>query len=179
MGRDYYVDKEAKFREILRDYRSMEYYLPNHSLNLKGSIRITGLESWYDYSLYRGDGCDLKKITKKSFMGIKNKDVINHFQTQVAGVSSKIVFCSASDYLKLKNIEKLNTDFFENKSVNLRVYSDVELSNDQYPKRHDWGYTTVYTSNLELLKSAYEKYSVYNKEKVLLLGKGIRRLFGV
>lgn len=110
---------------------------------------------------------------------IKNEDVINHFQTQVAGVSSKIVFCSASDYLKLKNIEKLNTDFFENKSVNLRVYSDIELSNDQYPKRHDWGYTTVYTSNLELLKSAYEKYSVYNKEKVLLLGKDIRRLFGV
>lgn len=41
------------------------------------------------------------------------------------------------------------------------------------------GYVVVYTSNLELLKASYEKYSLYNKEKVFLLGNSIRRLFNV
>ena len=108
---------------------------------------------------------------------INNEDVINHFQTLPASVSNKIIFCSALDYLKLKNIEKYNTDFFENKLINLRMYKDVELSTDQLPKRYDGGYAVVYTSNLELLKASYEKYSIYNKEKVLLLGKNIMNLF--
>jgi len=118
-------------------------------------------------------------IMKALSNNINNEDVMNHFQTQVVRVSNKILFCTASDFLKLKNIEKFNIDFFENKSINLRIYKDVELTIDQFPKRCDWGYTTNFTSNLELLKASYEKYSVYNKEKVLLLGKGIRRLFGV
>ena len=108
---------------------------------------------------------------------IDNYKVLNHYQTLPASVSNKIIFCSASDYLKLKNIEKYNTDFFENKLINLRMYKDVELSIDQLPKRYDGGYVVVYTSNLELLKASYEKYSVYNKEKVLLLGKNIMNLF--
>lgn len=110
---------------------------------------------------------------------INNEDVINHFQILPASVSNKIIFCSASDYLKLKNIEKFNIDFFENKSINLRMYKDVELSIDQLPKRYDGGYIIVNSSNLELLKASYEKYSFYNKEKVLLLGNNIRRLFNV
>ena len=110
---------------------------------------------------------------------INNEDVINHFQTQAASVSNKIIFCTVSDYLKLKNIEKFNIDFFENKSINLRMYKDVELSVGQLPKRYDRGYIIVNSSNLELLKASYEKYSFYNKEKVLLLGNNIRRLFNV
>lgn len=71
------VDKESKFRQILREYRNNEYYLPTHNINLKSGIRLVGLESWYDYTLYRGTGCDLKDITRKSYMHFfKNKDVV-------------------------------------------------------------------------------------------------------
>lgn len=70
------ADKEEKFRSILREYRNIEYYLPTHSILLKGGVRIVGFETWYDYSLYRGSIRDLKDITKKSFFGIKNKDVV-------------------------------------------------------------------------------------------------------
>lgn len=73
---EFTVDKERKFRSILRDYRNSEYYLPTHNIIIKGGIRIIGLESWYDYTLYRGNGVDLKDITKKSFFGIKNRDVV-------------------------------------------------------------------------------------------------------
>ena len=59
------------------------------------------------------------------------------------------------------------------------MYKDVELSVGQLPKRYDRGYIIVNSSNLELLKASYEKYSFYNKEKVLLLGNNIRRLFNV
>lgn len=74
---EFSVDKEGKFRNVLRDYRNNEYYLPTHALRLRNKVVITGLESWYDYTLYRGSGCDLKDITKKSYaFGIKNKDVV-------------------------------------------------------------------------------------------------------
>ena len=42
---------------------------------------------------------------------IDNYKVLNHYQTQVAGSCKRIVFCSASTYLKLKKIEKLIWNF--------------------------------------------------------------------
>lgn len=72
------IDKETKFREILRLYSNSEYYLPTHPIITK-SIRITGAETWYDYTLYRGKPRDLKDITRKSFLFVKSRD--NEFIT--------------------------------------------------------------------------------------------------
>lgn len=159
----------------LLNYNQEPLYMENHiaddaeCLSIKRALKL---------NIFSQEEID-NLIKKALSNNINNEDVINHFQTQVVGVSNKIIFCTASDFLKLKNIEKFNIDFFENKSINLRIYKDVELSIDQLPKRYDWGYTTVYTSNLDLLKASYEKYSIYDKEKVLLLGKNIRKLFNV
>lgn len=67
------VDKEEKFRETLRRYNISEYYLPTHPIFTK-STRITGIETWYDYTLYRGRPKSLKDITKKSILLLRNRD---------------------------------------------------------------------------------------------------------
>lgn len=72
------IDKEAKFRDILRIYHESEYYLPTHPIITK-SVRIVGAESWYDYTLYRGKPRDLKNITRKSLLFLKSRD--NEFIT--------------------------------------------------------------------------------------------------
>lgn len=81
------ADKESKFNEILLKYQSNEFYLPNHPI-FSRDVRICGFESWYDYSLYRGNPRELKDITKKSLLFLKNKDVkyLTNASDYVAGV---------------------------------------------------------------------------------------------
>ena len=93
---DFYYDsseslasKENKFRDILGLYKSNPMYLPNRTLFFSG-VRVNGFESWYDYTLYRGNPTDLKNITKKSKFFIKNKDVkyITDSSDYLSGVNS-------------------------------------------------------------------------------------------
>lgn len=67
------IDKKAKFNEIIKMYRDSEYYLPNNPI-ITGNLRIMGSETWYDYSLYRGRPRNLKDITKKRVLWIRNRD---------------------------------------------------------------------------------------------------------
>lgn len=82
------ADKESKFVDVLRKYQENEFYLPNHPIFGKG-IRICGFETWYDYSLYRGNSRDLRDITKKSMLFLKNKDVVylTNKSDYIAGVN--------------------------------------------------------------------------------------------
>lgn len=107
---------------------------------------------------------------------IDNYKVLNHYQTQVAGSCKRIVFCSASTYLKLKKIEKLNLEFFDNEFVNLRIFEDVDISYKELPKRYDWGYLISTTKDIELFKAICQKYQIYKKDKVVILGQDIRKL---
>lgn len=67
------IAKEDKFREILRAYNISEFYLPTHPIITK-NLRMSGFETWYDYTLYRGRPCDLKDVTKKSILFVRNRD---------------------------------------------------------------------------------------------------------
>lgn len=84
-----FADKEYKFFDILKKYRSSDFYLPNHPIFGK-DLRLSGYETWYDYSLYRGKTRDLKSITKKSLLLLKNKDVtyLTNKSDYVAGVDN-------------------------------------------------------------------------------------------
>lgn len=75
---DYYdshvgVDKEESFRKKKEQFLLHPYYLTSHPI-IRSDIVISGIESWYDYSLYRGEPIQLKKIMKKKKMGQKNLD---------------------------------------------------------------------------------------------------------
>lgn len=68
------VNKKDKFDEIHRLYLKNRYYLPTNPIILQ-DIQVFGAETWYDYTLYRGNGVDLDKVTKKQLWFKKNKDV--------------------------------------------------------------------------------------------------------
>ena len=75
---DYYsfntkVNKEEEFRKKKEKFLLNPYYLTSHPI-IRSNIVISGIESWYDYSLYRGDPIQLKKIMKKRKFGHKNLD---------------------------------------------------------------------------------------------------------
>ena len=107
---------------------------------------------------------------------IDNHKVLNHYQTQIAERCNRIVFCPASTYLKLKKIEKLNLEFFDNELVNLRIFEDIDISYKELPKRYDWGYLISVTKDFELFKAIYQKYQAYMKDKVVILGQGMKKL---
>lgn len=67
------VDKETKFFETLKVFRNDTCYFPKSSIFSNG-ISINGIESWYDYSLYRGKPADLRDITRKSLLWYRNRD---------------------------------------------------------------------------------------------------------
>lgn len=120
---------------------------------------------------------EIDKLIKSALSkNIDNYKVLNHYQTQVAGSCKRIVFCSASTYLKLKKIEKFNLEFFDNEFVNLRIFEDVSISYKELPKRYDWGYIISLINDVELLKMIYQKYQAYMKDKVVILGQDIRKL---
>ena len=75
---DYYsdsvgVDKEKSFREKKEKFMLHPYYLSTNSV-LRSNIVISGIESWYDYSLYRGKPVNLSKILKKRTLLHRNYD---------------------------------------------------------------------------------------------------------
>ena len=102
--------------------------------------------------------------------------VLNHYQTQVAGFCKKIIFCSASTYLKLKKIEKLNSEFFENESICLRIFTDVDIPHKKLPKRYHGNYVVAIIKDIEFFKSIYQKYQALVKDKIIILGQDTKML---
>jgi hypothetical protein len=70
---DSVVDKEKKFREIQSLYLTSHYSLVTHPV-ITRNVRLVGLDTWYDYSLYRGKPRDFKDIAKKSYLFLRNRD---------------------------------------------------------------------------------------------------------
>ena len=67
-------------------------------------------------------------------------------------------------------------EFFDNEFVNLRIFEDVDISYKELPKRYDWGYLISTTKDIELFKAICQKYQIYKKDKVVILGQDIRKL---
>lgn len=74
-SKDVGVDKEKSFREKKEKYLFHPYYLTSHAI-IRSNLVISGIESWYDYSLYRGKPIELRKILKKKTLFSKNLDSI-------------------------------------------------------------------------------------------------------
>ena len=67
------VNKIEKFYEIKNTYNTNEYCLMTHPI-IKQKLWIIGTDTWYDYSLYRGNPIQLKTISKKKKFFKKNRD---------------------------------------------------------------------------------------------------------
>ena len=59
-----FVDKVGQFYDTDRKFKNHRLYLPRNPIITKDTW-IFGVDTWYDYSLYRGKPISLKDITKK------------------------------------------------------------------------------------------------------------------
>ena len=66
------VDKVGQFYDTDRKFKNHRLYLPRNPIITKDTW-IFGVDTWYDYSLYRGKPISLKDITKKDNRGFFDK----------------------------------------------------------------------------------------------------------
>lgn len=67
-----FVDKVGQFYDTDREFKNHRLYLPRNPIITKDTW-IFGVDTWYDYSLYRGKPISLKDITKKDNRGFFSK----------------------------------------------------------------------------------------------------------
>ena len=67
-----FVDKVGQFYDTDRKFKNHRLYLPRNPIITKDTW-IFGVDTWYDYSLYRGKPISLKDITKKDNRGFFGK----------------------------------------------------------------------------------------------------------
>lgn len=67
-----FVDKVCQFYDTDRKFKNHRLYLPRNPIITKDTW-IFGVDTWYDYSLYRGKPISLKDITKKDNRGFFSK----------------------------------------------------------------------------------------------------------
>lgn len=67
-----FVDKVGQFYDTDRKFKNHRLYLPRNPIITKDTW-IFGVDTWYDYSLYRGKPISLKDITKKDKRGFFGK----------------------------------------------------------------------------------------------------------
>ena len=67
-----FVDKVGQFYDIDKKFKNHRLYLPRNPIITKDTW-IFGVDTWYDYSLYRGKPISLKDITKKDNRGFFGK----------------------------------------------------------------------------------------------------------
>jgi hypothetical protein len=67
-----FVDKVGQFYDTDKKFKNHRLYLPRNPIITK-DIWIFGVDTWYDYSLYRGKPISLKDITKKDNRGFFGK----------------------------------------------------------------------------------------------------------
>lgn len=66
---DYYsntsiIDKVGRFYEIDTIFKNHNLYLPRNPI-ITSNVWLFGIDTWYDYTLYRGEPISLQEITKK------------------------------------------------------------------------------------------------------------------
>lgn len=66
------VDKVGQFYDTDKKFKNHRLYLPRNPIITKDTW-IFGVDTWYDYSLYRGKTISLKDITKKDNRGFFGK----------------------------------------------------------------------------------------------------------
>lgn len=66
------VDKVGQFYDTDKKFKNHRLYLPRNPIITKDTW-IFGVDTWYDYSLYRGKPISLKDITKKDNRGFFSK----------------------------------------------------------------------------------------------------------
>ena len=66
------IDKVGKFYEIDKIFKNHSMYLPRNPI-ITSDTWIFGVDTWYDYSLYRGNPISLQDITKKDNRGFFGK----------------------------------------------------------------------------------------------------------
>lgn len=67
-----FVDKVGQFYDADKKFKNHRLYLPRNPIITKDTW-IFGVDTWYDYSLYRGKPISLKDITKKDNRGFFSK----------------------------------------------------------------------------------------------------------
>ena len=67
-----FVDKVGQFYDADKKFKNHRLYLPRNPIITKDTW-IFGVDTWYDYSLYRGKPISLKDITKKDNRGFFGK----------------------------------------------------------------------------------------------------------
>lgn len=67
-----FVDKVGQFYDTDKKFKNHRLYLPRNPIITKDTW-IFGVDTWYDYSLYRGKPISLKDITKKDNRGFFSK----------------------------------------------------------------------------------------------------------
>lgn len=67
-----FVDKVGQFYDTDKKFKNHRLYLPRNPIITKDTW-IFGVDTWYDYSLYRGKPISLKDITKKDNRGFFGK----------------------------------------------------------------------------------------------------------
>lgn len=67
-----FVDKVGQFYDTDKKFKNHRLYLPRNPIITKDTW-IFGVDTWYDYSLYRGKPISLKDITKKDSRGFFSK----------------------------------------------------------------------------------------------------------
>lgn len=67
-----FVDKVGQFYDTDKKFKNHRLYLPRNPI-ITADTWIFGVDTWYDYSLYRGKPISLKDITKKDNRGFFGK----------------------------------------------------------------------------------------------------------
>lgn len=136
------VYKAKKFREILKLLYESPHYLVSNPVILP-SVQIIGLDTWYDYSLFRGKPTSLKNITKKKFLGLFPVNSDNKYITDetdyVRGLDNTFDVCYTKETLEKlgRTLQRLDTAY-ENPTQRILVGyfypNKLFLSNGFYSK---------------------------------------------
>lgn len=89
--KDVVIDKVGKFYEIDKIFKNHRLYLPRNPI-ITGSVWVMGCDTWYDYSLYRGEPTTLQKVTLKD-----NRNVFTRLFTTSRN-KDNVYITDSSDY---------------------------------------------------------------------------------
>lgn len=131
------IDKESSFRQRKKEFMLNPYYLSTNSI-IRNNIVISGIDSWYDYSLYRGKPVNLSKILRKRTLIHKNLDAVYITDEDDYSLGIDNVFdvrytreCLEGLDSRLRSIKQRMGSFKYNVLVQYFYPSKVFLSNDR------------------------------------------------
>lgn len=105
------LDKKSKFDFVRNELLNNKYCLITNPLTFNG-VWIHGIESWYDYSLYRGKPITLSKVVKKRKFLFYNKDIKYITDNDIRYNSVEDTFDYKYTDLCINNIKELLNSMF-------------------------------------------------------------------